>query len=63
MDHHADMLHYLIENLRSAELKKTPKIIAGGPPFRNNPNLVEQYGIDATAHDARSAVRVASALF
>ena len=63
MDQHVNMLNYFIEGVRSAQVDKKLKIIAGGPPLRSNPKLVEQYGIDATAHDARSAVRVASALF
>lgn len=47
----------LIVRLRGLDLPRPPRIMVGGLPFIINPSLAEFVGADATATDARVAVR------
>lgn len=53
----------LIRELRNAAEGSPPRIMVGGLPFLINPGLCTSVGADATAPDARQAVRMASSLF
>jgi methanogenic corrinoid protein MtbC1 len=47
----------LIDSLRTMNLPHPPRIMVGGLPFIINPGLAGTVGADATAADARAAVR------
>ena len=53
----------VIVELRDALGKDAPKIMVGGLAFLIKPSLAESVGADATAADAREAVRTAAMLF
>jgi methanogenic corrinoid protein MtbC1 len=53
----------LIRTLRDPAEGAPPRIMVGGLPFLINPGLCAVVGADATASDARQAVRVAARLF
>lgn len=48
----------LISNIRNMSLNRRVKVIVGGLPFANNPNLHHQVGADATAQNALQALDV-----
>lgn len=53
----------LIQKIQALTEIKVPKIMVGGLPFIINPDLSSMVGADATAADARFAVKVAAGLF
>ena len=53
----------LIRIIQGFSEDKIPKIMVGGLPFIINPDLSTAVGADATASDARLAVKVADTLF
>ncbi len=53
----------LIQAVRAMAEIKPPKIMVGGLPFIINPDLSSLVGADATASDARLAVKAAAELF
>ncbi len=53
----------LIRNLRDTAQGTPPLILVGGLPFVINPGLCAAVGADATAPDARTALRVGTSLF
>jgi methanogenic corrinoid protein MtbC1 len=53
----------LIRTVQAMPEIRTPKIMVGGLPFIINPDLSAMVGADATAADARLAVRAAGKLF
>lgn len=53
----------VVRSLRVPGESGTPRIMVGGLPFLINPGLCTTVGADATAPDARRAVRVADSLF
>lgn len=58
-----DALRDLIASVRAASLNRGIRIMVGGPPFTENPVLVNHAGADATAPNAPAAVLVAQKLF
>ncbi len=50
----------LISDLRKNSQNRHIAVLAGGPPFQENPSLTSKVGADATASDAMEAVEVAN---
>jgi methanogenic corrinoid protein MtbC1 len=63
MDSNVDMSQYLIESIRSSGPSDTPKIMVGGYPFQQVPDLWRKIGADATSGNAKDAIAVAAGLF
>jgi methanogenic corrinoid protein MtbC1 len=52
----------LIKQVRDTEAGENLKILVGGYPFKNSPDLWEKLGADAFAEDAAGAIEKANSL-
>lgn len=54
---HLPQLRAMVEAVRKARVTPAPRIVVGGRPFLDRPELSQQVGADMSAEDAISAVR------